>query len=91
MSCNQVIRLLIDSEAAARARHAAQQQIIAADLITHKIGSLLVKEPGKIPATSEFSAAEKEEVDRAVRTRLDGMGFKVGWALSERYVDRSYF
>lgn len=83
-----MIRLLIDSEAAARTRHAAQQQLVEADLLAHKAGSLSTKEAAAVRSTTEKSPAEKEEVDQAVRTRLDGMGFKVGWALSERSVLR---
>lgn len=82
----QVIRLLIDSEAAARARHAAQEQLVEADLLANKTGSLSLKEKPVGKPAAERTAAEKEAVDEAVRTRLDGMGFKVGWALSERCV-----
>ncbi|ORY89030.1 NO signaling/Golgi transport ligand-binding domain-containing protein [Leucosporidium creatinivorum] len=88
----EVIRLLIDSEAAARARHAAQEQLVEADLLAHKTGSISLKETSTARPAAEKTAAEKEEVDSAVRTRLDGMGFKVGWALSERLArDRPRF
>lgn len=83
-SLHQVIRLLVVSEAAARARHAAQEQLVEADLLANKTGSLSLKETPSAKALPPLTAAEKEEVDAAVRSRLDGMGFKVGWALAER-------
>lgn len=77
----QVIRLLIRSEAAARARYAAQEQLIESDLLARNMGSMSLK--GKSAAATKPEPTS-EEIDQGVRDRLDAMGFKIGWALSER-------
>ncbi|GAA6012260.1 hypothetical protein JCM10207_002781 [Rhodosporidiobolus poonsookiae] len=94
---HEVIRLLIDSEAAARTRRRAQEQAVEDELAEMGLtddGSAGVKrDKGKgKQKTREEEVKEQDEADEAVRARLERMGFKVGWATAERLArDRPLF
>ncbi|GAA5916444.1 hypothetical protein JCM5296_006565 [Sporobolomyces johnsonii] len=92
---NEVIRILVHSEHAARARSKAEQEAVESELsdmglADHSRGAKAGKK------TSHGGEKEKDQdsdqADEAVRTRLDQMGFKVGWATAERLTrDRPLF
>ncbi|GAA5961806.1 hypothetical protein JCM21900_003316 [Sporobolomyces salmonicolor] len=85
---NEVIRILIHSEQAARARRAAEQEAVEREL--NDMG--LADHAGKKTSHGGEKGPESDQADEAVRTRIDQMGFKVGWATAERLArDRPLF
>lgn len=90
----QMIKVLVISEAAARARRVSKEKLVEADLVAMTLVSqtaaLAVRDLPAATVSAEKVAAAREEADEGVRKRLDNMGFKVGWATAERCVHPSY-
>lgn len=87
---DQVTRLLIDSEQVARARRAAHEKLVEADFLSlaDKAAALSLDDTPSAPTptvSAEKRLALRNQADEAVKRRLDTMGFKVGWAMAERY------
>ncbi|SCZ89189.1 BZ3500_MvSof-1268-A1-R1_Chr1-1g01017 [Microbotryum saponariae] len=99
----QVIRTIITSEYVARERRIAYERQVEHDLKLARATSpaTLNTSNGKTSAAMAPSVPSKssaspppnqDEADEAVRSRLDKMGFKVGWAMAEKLArDRPRF
>ncbi|GAA6003484.1 Trs33p, partial [Rhodotorula paludigena] len=91
----ELIRTLQHSQRAATARARADHALVEDQLAQLGLAPL---DKGKARATTEDTPnakaeqAQRDEADDAVRSRLDSLGFKVGWATAERLArDRPRF
>ncbi|KDE09474.1 hypothetical protein MVLG_00376 [Microbotryum lychnidis-dioicae p1A1 Lamole] len=101
----EVIRTIITSESVARERRIAYERQVEHDLKLARATSSVTLNTsngnGKTSAamapsvpskSSTFPPPNQDEADEAVRSRLDKMGFKVGWAMAEKLArDRPRF
>lgn len=87
---DQLIRSLRDSAQAARDRHARDHRAVEEELDALGLGAPRAGTAAASPrptgtGTGTGGAGEDDAaVDEAVRSRLDDLGFKVGWATAER-------
>ncbi|SCV71533.1 BQ2448_3121 [Microbotryum intermedium] len=101
----EVIRTIITSESVARERRIAYQRQVEHDLKLARATSQItlssssnnnktsVAMAPSVPSkSSSFPPPNQDEADEGVRSRLDKMGFKVGWAMAEKLArDRPRF
>lgn len=80
----EVIRLVTESELYSRTKRQTTEKQIETELnssLTNRVNLLSLKEKAITPLEA---ASIQAATDEAVRSRLDTMGFKIGWALAER-------
>ncbi|GEM10638.1 bet3 family protein [Rhodotorula toruloides] len=90
----ETIRTLVESTKAASARRKRERESIEAELASLGLSGSRAGAKGKKKAVAEAEAKEDDEevVDEEVRKKLEGLGFKVGWATAERLTrDRPRF
>ncbi|BGP01979.1 TRAPP complex subunit trs33 [Rhodotorula toruloides ATCC 204091] len=82
----ETIRTLLDSTKAASERRKREHESIEAELASLGLSGSGGGAKGKKKADGADPAKEDEEevVDEEVRKKLEGLGFKVGWATAER-------
>lgn len=83
--------MLIDSTKAASERRKREHDSIEAELASLGLSGSGNGAKGKNKADGAEPAKEDEDevVDEEVRKKLEGLGFKVGWATAERCVSFS--
>ena len=82
-----MLQIVIDSASHAQAKQDARRALIerelAQDLATSSLNASSSFSPGSPPLHPVDS---QSQADEALRSRMESIGFKVGWVLAERYV-----
>jgi hypothetical protein len=79
-----MLEMVVEAAGTAHARQQRRERLVEAQLArqTVPLADLALDDARDVPEEAELA---KEPVEEAlVRTRLEGMGYRVGWCLAER-------